>query len=159
MHLVYSKSEPRPFKKALLVFGALTGAMFFAASALSTPPGTPIPVLFGVLADAGVTALLDSGVQQSMCFPNPQGTDSVICTNQDAGTNNASGTVTLLGSNTCAPNSFVVVGSVAQLPGVSGAVGWTGVVAGTGFYAVQVDAGGAVAGSVQCTLANQGTQP
>jgi hypothetical protein len=152
------KRQRRGVHVMAAVFAALA-MVVFAFSALATAPGTPIPIAWGVVADAGTFALLDSGVQTSIPFPNPQGTDGIICTNQDAGTNNASGAVTLLGSNTAAANSWVVVGSATLMPGVSGAVGWTGVLAGTAYYAVQVDAGGAVAGSVQCTLSSQGSQP
>ena len=153
-----SKSRTRGVSRMAAVFGAASLALFALAALAATPPGNASPVLWGVVADAGTVVLLDSGVQTSITMVNPAGADAILCQVQDAGTNAALAQITLLGSNTGAL-PYIVLGSSVVTPGNSAIVGWDPVNSAVAIYALQVDGGGTVAGSVVCTVNNKGQQP
>lgn len=123
----------------------------------AVPPGAATPVLWGVLTDAGTTALLDGGLQNSMSFPNPAGTDAILCTARDAGTNPALGGVCLLGSNDGV--NFLQLGCANGFAGPTNTQGFDPSTSAVSFYQLQLDAGGTAAGSVSCTINNKGSVP
>jgi hypothetical protein len=133
----------------------LTAAIIMLALAARAATNT---ILWGVLADAGATVLMDSGVQLSIPFQNPAGTDSVLCTATDAGaTNPAYGGVCLLGSNDGL--NFLQLGCSNEFLGATNTQGFDPSTSAVLYYQLALDAGGAVAGSVTCTINNEGTQP
>ena len=70
--------SPRLSATSLVLFVGTVCLLALAMIAhAAVPPGAATPVLWGVLTDAGTTVLMDSGVQTSMSFPNPAGSDAV----------------------------------------------------------------------------------
>ncbi len=159
MELVHSRPVRRATARAAAIFGAIALGLFALSAFSATPPGNATPVIWGTLADASTSTLLDSGTQTSMFFPNPAGVDAIVCVSTDAGTNAALGTITLLGSNDGTLAHSVVLGSAQILPAPSGVIAWDPINSGVAFYALQADGGGTVAGAVSCSLNNTGGQP
>jgi hypothetical protein len=161
----------RPLMKVAAVPGIIAAALF-ALSALATPGAPAAKVTWGVLSNAASFALLDGGAQQSMCFTNPAGIDSIACTVYDAGSPaQAYGGATLLASNDCvnfypAPTGPLYVtdggplgnNNLTLLAGPA-TVAFDPVSSGAMLYAVVVDAGGTLSGSVSCTISSKGLQP
>jgi hypothetical protein len=114
-------------------------------------------VQWGVLADAGTSVLMDSGVQNSIAFQNLAGNDAILCTAKDAGTNPALGGVCLLGSND--GMNFLQLGCSNGFAGPTNTQGFDPSTSAVAYYQLQLDAGGTVSGSVTCTFNNKGVVP
>lgn len=114
-------------------------------------------VQWGIIADAGTVVLMDSGVQNSIPFQNPAGTDAILCTALDAGTNPALGGLCLLGSNDGV--HFLQLGCSNGFAGPTNTQGFDPSTSAVQYYQLQLDAGGTAAGAVTCSINNKGSQP
>jgi hypothetical protein len=141
--------------KQMTIIAALA-VLAVAALALAGPSN--VPLQFGVIPfGASATALLDGGTQTSSWVAAPNNYIlNVSCTAQDAGANAALGCIQLEGSNTASAATQVAMGSPQCFPGNGGTLAVDPIYTGFQFLAVQVDGGGTVAGSVQCTMNGRG---
>ena len=164
----------RPLLKAAGVFGALVVCLFalsLVGAGGQTPFGLPSGsgnsqvVMWGTNANASTVVLLDGGVQQSICFPSLAGIGAVACTTQDAGTTIGLGGFGILASNDCIhfyPISTGAAGAATvQSTGLVGSpltAAIDPITEGAVYLAITVDAGGATAGAVSCTVNSKGAQ-
>lgn len=128
----------------------------FVAPHADSLPGQPAPVKlqWGTNASSADHALLDSGVQQALPEQTNATTVSGQCNVYDAGLNAAVGDVCLLGSDD--QKFWFVLGACQVLPGVSGSVAFDPVTTGFQWLTFSVDAGGTVAGQVDCRINGKG---
>ena len=141
--------------KQMTIIAALA-ILAIGALALAGPSNVAAP--FGVIPfGTAASALLDGGPQTSTWVAAPNNFIlNVTCTAQDAGTNASLGCVQLEGSNSATAATAVPMGNSQCFAGNGSTVSVDPIYTGFQFLAVQVDGGGTVAGSVQCTLNGRG---